>query len=264
MEVFLSHLLGWERSRLLANSEAEVPVQHLAALQSGWLKIKEGFPVAYLTHEKEFFGHSFYVDEGVLVPRGETELLVEKVLEKADELQAKGLGVLKVLEIGTGSGAIGISLKKANPELEILATDVSPLALEVANKNCVQMGVEIELLESDLLGKVPREEFHILVANLPYIGTETHDLLADNVKAHEPALALFGGGDGLELYSRLFEEIEAEDRSFCFVMGEIGFSQKEDFLNLAAQKMPAYKAQVFQDLQGLDRHFILENQKAVC
>ncbi|MEK7146504.1 MAG: HemK family protein methyltransferase, partial [Patescibacteria group bacterium] len=143
MEVFLSHLLGWERVRLLANSEQELPVRHLAALQSGWLKIREGFPVAYLTHEKEFFGHSFYVDERVLVPRGETELLVEMVLEKADELSARGVQPVKILEIGTGSGAIALSLKKTNPELEIAATAISPEALDVANKNCVHLGAEL-------------------------------------------------------------------------------------------------------------------------
>ena len=140
-----------------------------------------------------------------------------------------------------------------------MATDVSSEALEVASKNCVQLGLEVELLQADLLENVPSVEADVLVANLPYIGRVTHADLAENVRKHEPHLALFGGEDGLSLYERLFDQIKAQGRDFQFILGEIGFSQGEDIRKLCKEKLPAYRFSLFQDLQGLDRHFVLES-----
>lgn len=249
MEVFLAHLLGCSRLDLLVRSEEEVPVEKLAELQKGLIRLQDGVPVAYLTHEKEFYGLNFYVDERVLVPRPETEQLVELVLKYAKE---------SVLELGTGSGAIAISVKKTRPDLKVTAGDISDLALEVANKNCVQLGVDVDLIESDLLAKIPDEKFDILVANLPYIGLDTHNLIADNVDRHEPHLALDGGSDGLDLYRRLFDEIVEQKRDFVMIFGEIGFSQGGDIKKVCEEKLPKYRFTLLQDLQGLDRHFVLE------
>lgn len=249
MEVFLAHLLGCGRLDLLARSQEEVPVEKLAELQKGWIRLQDGLPVAYLTHEKEFYGQSFYVDERVLVPRPETEQLVELVLK-----HAKGT----VLELGTGSGAIAISVKKARPELKVTATDISDAALEVANKNCVQCGADVELIQSDLLEKVPEGGADVLVANLPYIGKLEHSSLAENVEKHEPHVALFGGSDGLELYRRLFDEILTGKWKFRVILGEIGFSQGPDIEKLCQERLPKYHFTLLQDLQGLDRHFVLE------
>lgn len=249
MEVFLAHLLGCSRLDLLARSQEEVPVEKLAELQKGWIRLQDGLPVAYLTHEKEFYGLPFYVDERVLVPRPETEQLVDLVLKHANGT---------VLELGTGSGAIAISVKKARPELKVTATDISDAALEVANKNCVQHGVEVELIQSDLLEKVHGGRVDVLVANLPYIGKVEHAALAENVEKHEPHVALFGGSDGLELYRRLFDEILTEKWKFRVILGEIGFSQGSDVEKLCQERLPKYRFTLLQDLQGLDRHFVLE------
>ena len=249
MEVFLAHLLGCSRLDLLVRSEEEVPVEKLAELQKGWIRLQDGLPVAYLTHDKEFYGVNFYVDERVLVPRPETEQLVDLVLKHAKK---------SVLELGTGSGAIACSVKKGRPELEVTATDISAEALAIASKNCVQLGVGVDLIQSDLLREVPERDFDVLVANLPYIGTQTHNFIADNVDRHEPHLALDGGSDGLELYSRLFDEILSQKRDFKFILGEIGFSQGGDIQKLCMEKLPAYRFTLLQDLQGLDRHFVLE------
>jgi release factor glutamine methyltransferase len=132
------------------------------------------------------------------------------------------------------------------------------VALEVANKNCVQLGVQVELIQSDLLAEVPMQDFDILVANLPYIGTQTHNFIDDNVDRHEPKLALNGGSDGLELYARLFDEILDQKRDFRMILGEIGFSQGEDVRKLCQKKLSGYRFTLLQDLQGLDRHFVLE------
>ena len=287
MEVLLGYLLVCSRADLLVRSCEEVPVSALSDLQVGWSKLKGGCPVAYLVREKEFHGIPFFVDESVLIPRPCTEQLVEMVLEHAER---------GVLEIGTGSGAIAVAIKKARPDLCVVATDISSSALEVANKNCVQQGVDIRLVESDLLGafldgaanglcptaqagRVGREicdlgDLDTLVANLPYIGTERHNFIDENVKNFEPATALFGGKDGLELYRRLFEEVrsgmcgERGGRGGCGgrggrlafkrILGEIGFSQAEDFCALVKDIFPSAKVRIFQDYEGLDRHFLVE------
>ncbi len=249
MEVFLASLLGSSRLDLIARGEEEVPVDKLSDLQKGWIRLQDGVPVAYLTHQKEFYGLSFYVDERVLVPRPETEQLVDLVLKHAK---------VGVLELGTGSGAIACSVKHRRPELKVVATDVSPEALEVASKNCVQLGVDVNLVESNLLEKVPGGGEDVLVANLPYIGTVDHAFLAENVEKHEPKLALDGGEDGLRLYARLFDEIKEQGRTFAYIFGEIGFSQGLAIRGLCAEKLPGYRFTLLQDLQGLDRHFVLE------
>lgn len=249
MEVFLAFLLGCSRLDLLVRSEEELPVDQLSALQKGWIRLQDGLPVAYLTHSKAFYNADFYVNEHVLIPRPETEQLVSLVLERAEGA---------VLELGTGSGAIACSIKKNRPELEVLASDISPLALEVASKNCVQLGVEVDLLESDLLEDVPERSFDVLVANLPYIGKTKHAFLDENVLKHEPHLALFGGEDGLDLYRRLFRQAIEQKRDFRLICGEIGFSQGADIAKLCQELMPNYQFTLLQDLQGLDRHFLLE------
>ncbi len=250
MEVFLAHLLGVNRLDLIAHSEKEVPVEKLADLQVAWAQIEDGLPVAYLTHEKEFYGLNFYVDERVLVPRDATERLVDYVLDRAGK-------DARILEIGTGSGAISVALKYTQPDLNITATDVSKDALEIANKNIVHNKLEIALIESDLLKKVPQQSFDILVANLPYIGRETNNFIAENVEKHEPSVALFGGSDGLQLYAQLFEQIREEEWDIKAIMGEIGFTQGRDIELLAEKLLPQYEFELMQDYQDLDRHFIL-------
>lgn len=258
MEVYLAYLLGCDRLELVAYSEKEIPVEKLSDLQKAWIRIKDGVPVAYLTNEKEFYGLSFFVDEKVLVPRPETELLVDYVLEKAKILRENGVEQVNVLEIGTGCGAIAVALKKTDPELSVTATEVSKEALEVAAKNVKKHDVDVELLEADLLEGVPNDEhIHILVGNLPYIGTEKNNFVSENVKDHEPGVALFGGSDGLRLYAKLFDQAIEQKRDFDFIMGEMGFTQGNGITELAKEKLPSYDAQVRQDYQELDRHFIL-------
>jgi release factor glutamine methyltransferase len=248
LEVFLAHLLDCSRLDLIARSDEEVPVEHLAALQMGWMRILKGYPVAYLTHEKEFYGLNFYVDERVLIPRGETEFIVEFVLEQK---------LSSVLELGTGSGAIAVALAKTQPNLRVCAMDVSVKSLEVAALNIARHEVDVELRESDLLAQAPDEDFDVLVANLPYIGTESHNFITDSVADNEPHLALFGGPDGLGLYRRLFDEIKEAGRNFKFIVCEIAFSQGPDAREMCKKYMPNYAFELKQDLQGLDRHFIL-------
>lgn len=248
MEVFLSHLLSCSRLDLVAYSEQSVPVDKLSELQQGWVQIQKGFPVAYLTHSKEFYGLDFYVDERVLVPRDATEILVDLVLQKASHDAS-------IIEVGTGSGAISVAVKHERPDLKVIAGDISPEVLEVARINAERHQVQVDFYESDLLESLPEVDAEILVANLPYIGEVEHRYIADNVEAFEPHLALFGGHDGLRLYERLFEQ--AHGRSFPWIMGEIGFSQGMAIEALAKEFLPGYGFSLIQDREGLDRIFVL-------
>jgi release factor glutamine methyltransferase len=248
MEVFLSYLLDCDRSELLAYPEKEVPVKKLAELQKAWVQIQQGKPVEYLTNSKEFYGLDFYVDERVLSPRAATERLVELVKEKASD-------GAKILEIGTGSGAISVALKHTRPDLQITAGEVSKEALEVANLNAKRLKVDLTILESDLLESIPKDDYEVLVANLPYIGEVEHHFIAENVQAHEPHVALFGGHDGLRLYADMFDQ--AKGWGFKWIMGEIGFSHGEAIKNLCNEKLPDYSFKLLQDYEGLDRVFVL-------
>lgn len=251
MELFLCDLLGKSRLDLIAHGEEEIPVNCLADLQVGWASLKAGKPVAYLVHKKEFYGLELFMNEAVLIPRPCTELLVEWAAKVAQK---------KVLELGTGSGAISLALKTKRPDLQVTATDLSLDALAVANKNCVQLGLEVNFLQADLLDGVPHDEFDTLVTNLPYIGTETHADIDENVFKYEPGLALFGGTDGLDLYRRLFAQIRDEAWEFRFILGEIGFSQGRLIQEVAEEFLPDYCFTLRQDLEGLDRHFLLERK----
>jgi len=248
MEVFLSHLLGSSRLDLIAYSEQEVPVKHLSDLQKGWVKIQQGYPVAYLTNTKEFYGLDYYVDERVLIPRPATEQLVDLVKGKAS------IGA-KILEVGTGSGTISVALKHVRPDLSVTAGEVSSEALEVAKMNAKTHKTEIRFIESDLLKCIPQDSYEVLVANLPYIGEVEHHYIDENVEMHEPKLALFGGHDGLRLYEDLLSQVK--DWSVKWIMGEIGFTQAEDMKRIAKKVLPDYDFTLYKDSEGLDRIFVL-------
>lgn len=248
MEVFLAHLLGKSRLDLIRDSKDEVPVEKMAEIQKAWVKILDGYPVSYLTGEREFYGLPLFINENVLVPRPETELLVDHTIALATNGS-------RILEVGTGSGAIAIALKKTHPEFEVTATDVSAVALEVAKKNIDKYALDIKLIESDLLENI-EENFDILVANLPYIGEVRNNFIAENVQKYEPNVALFGGDDGLQLYKKMFEQ--AKGRGFKYILGEVGFSHGEQIEELCAKIFPDAKFELKQDYSGLDRHFILK------
>jgi len=264
-EVLLAHVLGEDKVFLTVNMDEKVDDDLVALFRSYLGRVKNGEPVAYILNRKEFFGNDFYVDNRVLVPRPETEFLVERVLVFIEK--NRGQINFNILDIGTGSGNIAISIVKGlydrglyDVDVSIDAVDISEEALEVANINIEQHHVEdrVYAFQSDLLENIEDgESYDIVVANLPYIGTETHDFVAGNVASHEPDLALFGGDDGLVLYKKMFQQLLDKKIEQSLLLGEFGFSQKDDMevlLNSFFDQGLSFE----KDLAKIERFFIVE------
>jgi len=208
-----------------------------------------GEPIQYITGETEFYGLPFLVTPDVLIPRPETEHLVEKVIELAASFQAP-----RIVDVGTGSGAIAIALAHALPKAQITASDRSASALAIARENAQRHAVSqrIRFLQGDLLAPVVGEEFDLIVSNPPYVPCTDRDSLSVEVRDHEPSLALFAGPDGLAIYRRLIPQAFA-----CLVPGgflalEMGFGQSEAVRALLVSS--SFESIEFTpDLQGIPR-----------
>ena len=206
-------------------------------------------PIQYITGECEFYGLPLKVTRDVLVPRPETEHLVEKVIELAQCFAAP-----RIVDIGTGSGAIAVALAHKLAAGAISATDLSQAALSVARANAALNGVRerIRFLHGDLLGPLAGEQFEIVASNPPYVPNTDRALIAVEVREYEPALALFGGQDGLDVYRRLIPAAHSALVPGGFIALEIGFTQAEAIERLLASN--GFEAIEFTpDLQGIPR-----------
>lgn len=267
-EWMLCRLLGWDRSKLFLDWQVEFPVELLAEWE-GWLRRKAaGEPVQYIIGEQEFYGRTFRVSPRVLIPRPETELLVEAAL-KWGRVHQPSL----VADIGTGSGIIPITLAVEQPDWKVTASDLSADALEVARGNAERHGVSgrIDFFEGDLLepwlerGLVP----DMLISNPPYVPLADESGMTPEVAEYEPPLALFGGSDGLQLYRQLIEQLSRFSRLPDWIGFEVGEGQAEQVAamlrrlaeerDVPEQQGASLRAvQIIRDLAGIDRHVILK------
>lgn len=213
-----------EYMQLIAKRASHVPLQHIIGTQ-------------------EFMGLSFCVNEHVLIPRQDTELLVEEVLKKADNAE--------ILDMCTGSGCIAISLKKLGRAAKVIAVDISPEALKVARENGVRLCAEIQWMESDLFTNV-MGKYDIIVSNPPYIETREIEALMPEVKEHEPILALDGDEDGLWFYKKITRESKGYLKENGMLYYEIGYNQG-DAVKKIMEENGFDKVVVLKDLAGLDR-----------
>ncbi len=255
-QVLLGHVLHVDRATLIAHPEIHLTGEQEQQYQGLLERRKGGEPIAYIVEHKEFFGLDFIVDRRVLIPRPETELLVEIALKIIRDLLDSGLMPV-VADIGTGSGVIPIALAVQEPRLPyVYATDISLDALEVARLNCQRHAIEqrVHLLHGDLLSPLP-EPVDVLTANLPYVGTDERDLLAPDVRAYEPHLALFSGTQGLDLLERFFLEAQRSGKlkKHAVLIMEIGYQQRETLVHLLRNLWPQAKATFEKDYAGWDR-----------
>jgi release factor glutamine methyltransferase len=248
--------MGANRTTFYAYPEREVPQEQLLRYQELIARRQQGEPVAYLTGHKEFYGLDFLVDRRVLIPRPETELLVEAAL--AAIRRKLGSGQLPIVaDIGTGSGAIPVTLAVEEPRLPYLyACDISSDALDVARLNCQRHQVEqrVRLLQGDLLAPLP-EPVDVLTANLPYVGTDELADMAADVLDYEPHLALFSGPQGLGHLRRLCQEARQSGilKEGAVMLLEIGYRQCEPLKRLLHELWPQATVICQKDYAGWDR-----------
>jgi release factor glutamine methyltransferase len=248
-EALLLHVLGKSISWLLAHSEEQLPNAEASRYNELLERRYRGEPIQYIVGETEFYGLPFRVTTDVLIPRPETEHLVEKALELAARFPAP-----RIVDVGTGSGCIAVALAHHLPHAQITAIDLSAPALAVARQNAGRNGVSshIRFLEGDLLAPVAGEHFEIVASNPPYVPLADRATLAVEVRDHEPALALFAGDDGLEIYRRLIPAAFAALIQGGFLALEIGFGQSEAIAALLAAS--AFRQIEFiPDLQSIPR-----------
>ncbi len=254
-ELLLRTVLGWDRTRLFTRFHDPLPLE-AAQRFAAWLKQRrEGTPVQYLLGEQEFFGRSFQVNPSVLIPRPETEILVETVLREADRIW-QGKPVTAV-DLGTGSGAIAVTLAAERPDWDVIAVDRSPTALKVAQHNGEKNGTtdHIRWMQGDWLD--PLRKLHIqvdlVVSNPPYIPAGEIPHLDAEVRNHEPWMALDGGPDGLAPYRIIVKGIPAVLKNPGLVVFEVGEDQSEAVGKMLAKTFAG--AQIFfaSDLAGRPR-----------
>jgi release factor glutamine methyltransferase len=255
----LAHLLERDRAWLLAHPEEELTAAQLRALVAMTERRAEREPLQYITGVQEFFGLSLRITPATLIPRPETEHLVEAVLAWA-AAQLSESPKLKVLDVGTGSGAIAIALAKSLPDAEIVACDVSTAALAVARGNAERLGARVRFVESDLLAAFAEYPlFDVIAANPPYVPDLDGALLQAEVRDHEPHIALFGGADGLDLYRRLIPQAQAALRAGGLLAMELGFGQSEP---LAALLGGWKDVRFVEDYAGIPRIVLAERGDA--
>ncbi|MBI2797678.1 peptide chain release factor N(5)-glutamine methyltransferase [Candidatus Saccharibacteria bacterium] len=229
-ELLLAHVVGKGREWVLAHGQDELTEAQTALFEQYVSRRLEREPVCYITNCLEFYGLNFYVDPRVLAPRVETELIAEQAIKHAPKDST-------LIDIGTGSGAIAVTVAKHRPDLKITATEVSHDALQVARKNAAQiLGAEhmLEFMHADVFDGMERE-FDVVVTNLPYVSNDYHDRMKPEVQK-EPGIALFGGpGDGLDLYRRFYEQLPKHIKPGSKVFHESDPWQHEELKKLAAQ-----------------------------
>jgi release factor glutamine methyltransferase len=246
-EMLLLHLLGKDRAWRMTHGD-ELLANGLARSYSELLERRyQGEPIQYITGETEFYGLPFRVTPAVLIPRPETEHLVEKVLELVANFAAP-----RIVDVGTGSGCIAVALVHKLPQASFTAIDLSKSALSIARENAKRNGVDLRFLEGDLLAPVTEEKFEFVVSNPPYVPLTDRETLSVEVREYEPALALFAGEDGLEVYRRLIPAAYDALIPGGFVILEIGCGQSAAITGILATS-GFEQIEFVPDLQGIPR-----------
>lgn len=244
-EVLLAHVTGLTRTVLLAHPERPLTADEQARYEDLLARRRAGVPLPYLTGRVEFFGLEFIVTPEVLIPRPETETLVERALTWAPQT---------VVDVGTGSGCVAVALAVHLPRARVYATDLSHAALRVAAMNARRHGVvdRVHFLQADLASPI-RGPVDLVVSNPPYVAEEEWASLPESVREHEPRLALDGGPGGMQVIRRLLTD---SARLLCpggVILVEIGAGQGSDAIALAQAAFPTARIRIYPDLAGRDR-----------
>lgn len=250
-DIFVQHLMDWNQIEVRKAMNQEVEEKHSDELQNIINELQTGKPYQQILGETEFYGLKFFVDEHVLIPRPETEELLELAIEKIKAGSRKS-NVFKILDIGTGSGIIPIVLKKHFPEAEVSAIDYSENALKTAQRNADLHEVEINFIHQDYLQENLTEVYNVIISNPPYIGMEEEDEIADSVKEFEPKMALFSPSpNALIFYEKIAEDCKSHLAENGLVFLEINQKLGKETLALFTEVLS--EAELMKDLSGNER-----------
>ncbi len=250
----LSIILNKSIPEITLNKEDNISLYNVIKYKKVTKGLEKGKPLQYLTKSANFYGYNFYVNKNVLIPRPETEILVDET----NKLIKKYLNNnISILDVGTGSGNIAITLKKLNNEYSVTASDISNNALKVAKKNAKLNNVDITFIKSNLLNNI-NNKYDVLISNPPYIDKE-NDFIEDIVLNNEPHLALFAPNKGLDNYIKILNESKKVLNKKNIIAFEIGDKQKEDLIKIIKEYYPNSIIKTYKDNNNLDRIIIVLN-----
>jgi len=253
VKLLLADLLNLNPLELLNHLEDIVEDEKIDLFKKEIKSLKEGKPLQYVIGNVNFYGNKFLVNENVLIPRFETEELVENTINYLNLLGKKDL---KILDIGCGSGVIGLTLKQKYPTSEVDLLDISEKAIEVAQQNAKNLNLDVNFIKSDVFENVDKK-YDLIISNPPYIKDEEE--IEDIVKNNEPNIALYAGKDGLDVYKKILKEVKYYMNDPCLIAFEIGMTQKEDLINLTNKYLDNVIIETKKDLSDKDRMiFILK------
>lgn len=254
VKILLAELLNLNPLELLNHLQDEVKEDIATIYKKEIAALKAGEPLQYVIGNVNFYGLKFYIDKRVLIPRFETEELVEHTINFIKEFFTKPVDII---DLGCGSGVIGLTLEKKVSTSSVDLVDISTAALEVTHKNCVNLNSNANIIHSDMLEKIVNK-YDVIISNPPYI--KENEEIEEIVKENEPHLALYAGVDGLDCYKKIIQKLPFHMKDRCLVAFEIGMTQAQNIKNLVKEYIPDTKVIVKQDLSGKDRMlFILKN-----
>lgn len=244
----------WNKTDYLLHMHEPITPEDQKQIDEDMAKLLAHYPPQYLIGSEVFLDYRFKVTPDTLIPRPETEELVEKCL-KLTQKQANQ--ALKVVDVGTGTGAIAISLKDKRPTWQVCAVDLSSAALEVAKENAQQIGVALEFVLSDCLDEVAGP-IDVLISNPPYISQDEYELMDVSVREFEPKMALFAENNGLAIYEKLAQQAQSKLAKDGKIFLEIGFMQGPAVKKIFQEAFPKKQVSIHQDLFGNDRMIVVE------
>lgn len=247
-EYLLLERKKWTKTELLLNFKKRMPIEEIISYEEDINQIIKHVPVQYLIGSCEFYGRRFKVSEDTLIPRPETEELVEMICQENEN------GSKIVVDIGTGTGIIGISLKLEKPSWEVVALDISSGALNVAEENAVLLEASVNFIESDVLSHFKHSSpIDILVSNPPYISYDEWEVMDQSVREFEPKTALFAENNGLAIYQKIAVEAKEHLAENGKIYLEIGYLQGKQVAAIFQEQFPQKKVEIIQDMSKQDR-----------
>ena len=247
-KMLLANLLGKNPLELLNYLDMEVSSDIIEKYLNQLESLSNNKPIQYVIGTSNFYGNDYIVNEHTLIPRFETEELVEKTLEYMEELFPNQS--LKVIDLGCGTGCIGITIKKKKPSSSVTLVDISEETLIVAQENARRLETEVTIINSDYFSNI-KDKFDVVISNPPYI--KDNEEIEDIVKNNEPHLALYAGKDGLDAYRQILANIKEHLNNHYLIAFEIGYTQKEEVINLIRENLPDSTIIAKQDMQERNR-----------